>query len=123
MEVMNKDQTLNNFWNSFDIPAFDENTVPDNTIFPYITYEMSSDNFGNVLVQTASLWYRDSSWTAITNKSQEIADFITRGGRMLTYDGGALWIQKASPWAQRLDDPSDDMIRRIVLNVIVEFLD
>ena len=57
------------------------------------------------------------------NRAQEIADYITRGGRMLKYDDGAMWLQKGSPWAQRMDDPSDEMIRRIVLTVAIEFLD
>lgn len=120
---MNKIQALNSFWNGFGLKAYDEYSVPDNTALPYITYEVSSSDFGDTLAQTASLWYRSSSWSEITAKEQEISDFITRGGRMITYDGGALWIQKASPWAQRLDDPSDEMIRRIVLNIVVEFLD
>ena len=120
---MDKMQALNKFWNGFGIPAYDENTVPDNAKLPYITYEASTSDFGNTLAQTASLWYRDSSWQAITLKEQQIADFITRGGRSIAYSDGGMWIQKASPWAQRMNDPSDDMIRRIVLNVTVEFLD
>lgn len=120
---MNKIQTLHSFWSSFEIKAYDENSVPDGIPFPYITYEVSSDDFGNTLAQTASLWYRDSSWTGITEKEQEISDFITRGGRNIVYDGGAMWIQKGTPWAQRMNDPSDEMIRRIVLNVTIEFLD
>ena len=120
---MNKMQTLNAFWNSFGLKAYDENSVPDDAVLPYITYEASNDDFGHTLAQTASLWYRSSSWSDITAKEQQISDFITRGGRMIAYQGGALWIQKASPWAQRMDDPSDEMIRRIVLNVTVEFME
>lgn len=129
---MNKIQTLNAFWNSFGLKAYDETSIP-NTIDdkgnevklepPYITYETSDDDFGHVLMRTASIWYRSSSWEEPMAKAQEIADFITRGGRMLGYDGGSMWIQKSTPWAQRMGDPSDDMIRRIVLNVSIEFLD
>lgn len=120
---MNKEQTLDRFWNGFGLNAYDENSVPDKTPFPYITYEVSADSFGNVLAQTASLWYRSSSWSEITEKEQQIADFITRGGRTIAYDDGAMWIQRATPWAQRMNDPSDEMIRRIVLNITIEFLD
>lgn len=128
---MNKMQTLHAFWSSFGIPAFDENSVPDEkeridlygAAFPYITYEASSDDFGNQLAQTSSLWYRSSSWADITAKEEQIAEFIGRGGVMIAYDGGSMWIQKASPWAQRMNDPSDELIRRIVLNVTIEFLD
>lgn len=119
---MNKMQTLNAFWNSFGLKAYDENTVPDNAQLPYITYEASSDDFGNKIAQTASLWYRSSSWADITAKEEQISEFISRGGINVSYNGGSMWIQKASPWAQRMDDPSDEMIRRIVLNVTIEFL-
>lgn len=130
---MNKIQTLNAFWNSFGLKAYDETSVPeyitddqDNKVKlepPYITYEVSSDNFGNTLMQSASIWYRSSSWEEISLKEQEIAEYITRGGRTLAYDGGAMWLQMGSPWAQRMAEPSDDMVRRIVLSVLVEFLD
>lgn len=120
---MNKVQSLHAFWSSFGLKAYDENSVPDNVKFPYLTYEASLDDFGNALAQTCNLWYRSSSWSKITEKEQEISDFITRGGRMIAFDGGAMWIRKATPWAQRLEEPSDEMIRRIVLNVVIEFMD
>ena len=128
---MNKMQALHHFWSEFSIPAYEATSVPDEKdrvaingqAFPYLTYEASTDDFGNALAQTASLWYRDTSWAAITAKEQEISDFITRGGRMVAYTGGAMWIRKASPWAQRLEEPSDDTVRRMILNVQVEFLD
>lgn len=120
---MNKIQALHSFWSSFGIKAYDENSVPDATPFPYITYEVTTDDFGNQIPQTVSLWYRDSSWISITEKEMQISDFITRGGKMITYEDGAMWIRKARPWAQRMNDPSDEMIRRIILNVVIEFLD
>ena len=120
---MNKIQALHSFWSGFGLPAYDENSVPDNAQLPYITYEVTSDSFGNTIAQSASLWYRESSWANITEKEEQIADFITRGGRMVKYDGGSIWIQKAYPWAQRMAEPSDEMIRRIVLNIQVEYLD
>ena len=42
---------------------------------------------------------------------------------MVAYDGGAFWIKKASPWAQRMAEASDDTIRRIFLNASIEFID
>lgn len=120
---MDKIQTLHAFWSGFGLKAYDENSVPDGAKLPYITYDVNVSDFGSIVAQTASLWYRDSGWADITTKEQEIADFITRGGRMLKFDGGAMWIQKATPWAQRMGDASDDMIRRVILNIIIEFMD
>lgn len=120
---MNKIQALHKFWSDFGLKAYDENSVPDDAKLPYITYEVTYDDFGNALAQSASLWYRSSSWESITEKEQEIADFITRGGRMIAYDGGAMWIQKSTPWATRIGDPNDEMVKRIILNISIEFLD
>lgn len=120
---MNNLQALHSFWSGFGLKAYDAMSVPDDAQLPYITYEVSDDTFGNQLAQYASIWYRDSSWSSITAKSKEIENFISRGGRMYKYDGGAIWIQKSSPFAQRMEEPEDDMVRRIVLSVYVEFLE
>ena len=120
---MNKIEALHSFWSGFNIPAYDVNSVPDDATLPYITYEVSEDGFGSILPLTANVWYRSNSWVGITSKVQEIATNLSRGGRVIEYDGGALWIQKSSPWAQRLGNVGDETIRRIVLNVTIEFLD
>lgn len=119
---MDKIQAYNSFWNSFGIPAYDELSVPDEAKPPYITYQTASDDFGNSLFLNASIWYRSTSWVDITHKEQQISEYIGRGGRSIPYDDGAFWIVKGSPWAQRMSD-EDDMIRRIVLQYNIEFLD
>lgn len=120
---MNKVQALHSFWSSFGLKAYDENSVPTGTQFPYLTYETSVSDFNNAVFLTANLWYRSSSWADITAKEAEIANRITRGGCIISYEDGAFWIVKGTPWAQRMGDSSDDMIRRMALNVEIEFLD
>lgn len=121
---MNKVQALNQFWqDASGLTAYDETSVPDDAQLPYMTYETAIDEFNHEVAVTASLWYRSTSWQAITLKEMEIADYIGRGGRMVAYTGGAFWIKKANPWAQRLSEPNDDMVRRIVLNASIEFID
>lgn len=121
---MDKAQALNQFWqDASGLTAYDETSVPDGTALPYLTYETVIDSFGAEVPATASIWYRSSSWKTITEKEMAIADYIGRGGRMVAYEGGAFWIKKAEPWAQRMAEQSDDMIRRIVLNATIEFID
>ena len=130
---MNKQQTLHEFWSSFGLKAYDETTVPEyvddghgNKVKlepPYITYEVSTDSFGYAVALSASLRYRDSSWAAITLKENQISDRIGRGGVIVDYEGGAIWIRRGSPWATRMEEPTDDTIRRIVLNTSVEYFD
>lgn len=124
---MNALQAYHSFLSSFAIPAYDENSVPDYAMNEseghYITYEGNFDSFGHSLGLVVTLWYRDTSWTAITNKMIEISTAITRGGVMVPYDEGAFWIRKANPWAQRIRDEKDDEVRGYILNVEVEFLE
>ena len=40
---MTREQAIFDFWNSFNIPAFEENSVPtgeDAPAYPYITYQL-----------------------------------------------------------------------------------
>ena len=119
---MNKDQALYNFWAQF-LPAYDENTVPpiDEVTFPYLTYESATDNFGNTLSLSASLWYRSMSWVGISSKADQIAETIANG-YIMPIDGGGMVITRRSPFAQRMSEPSDDTIRRIMIQINVEFL-
>lgn len=121
---MSVSEVLYNFWSGFGIPAYDENTVPDEAVMPYITYEVSDSFFGAMtdMSQSASIYYHSTSWVEISEKADQIAEFIGRGGRMLAVDGGAIWIKRGSAWAQRMPETADRMVRRIVLNYEVEFI-
>lgn len=116
-----KSQALHNFWSQFGLTAYDESTVPEDAVLPYITYTMAEDNFNHSVSLTASLWYRSRSWSDITAKATEISKAIGLGGVMVKYDDGAIWIQKGSPFAQRVAD-TDDSIRRIFMNIEAEYL-
>lgn len=121
---MTKEQALTKFWESFGLAAYDENSVPsgeNKPSYPYITYNVITGSFGSDISLTASLWYKSSSWAAITNKADEISKVIGLGGIMLTYDDGAIWIKRGDSFAQRMNDPNDS-IRRIYLNIIAEYI-
>lgn len=118
---MDKFQALYRLWSSFSIPAYDVSTVPDGAIMPYLTYEVSTDSFGNEVAITNSLWYHSYSWQEISQKTQQISDYIGKGGRLIKYDGGAFWVKRGTPFAQRLSTDNDS-VRRIVLNFSIEFI-
>lgn len=118
---MDKYQALHNLWSSFGIPAYDVSTVPDDAQMPYLTYEAVADSFDNMVAITNSLYYYSKSWEAISQKSQQIADYIGMGGKLIAYDGGAVWVQRGTPFSQRMIT-DNDAVRRIVLNFTLEFL-
>lgn len=119
---MDKSQAINTFWNSFGIPAFDQYTVPDEASMPYITYEASLDAVGMDAPMTASLWYRSSSWEAISQKAEEISSRISYSYYIKAIDGGFMVIKRGNVFAQRMSDPDDPDVRRILISILVEFL-
>ena len=119
---MTKAAAIYQFWNSFGLTAYEENTVPTDADFPYITYQLVTDSFDREIPLTASLWYRSESWTAINAKTEEISQEISRGGKILSCDGGAIWLKRGQPFAQNMGDESDDLIKRKYLNITAEFM-
>ena len=117
---MDKEQAIYHFWKSFDWNAYDETTVPEDAQFPYITYATMTDSIGYKLTLTASLWDRGTSWERLAEKVKQISQSIT--GDPIRINGGYLWVTKGSPFAQRMGDDSDDMIRRVLLMIQAEFL-
>lgn len=120
---MDKAQAIHTFWSSFGLTAYDEMTVPDDAQMPYITYDMASGKLEDSLAMYGNLWYYDTSWEAITKKAEQIAEAIAGSGYYSAkIDTGYVWITQGVPFAQRMSDPESDMVRRIYLNVNVEFL-
>ena len=119
---MTKAAAIYQFWSSFGLTAYEENTVPTDAKFPYITYQLVTDSFDREVSATASLWYRGESWTAINAKTEEIAQRIGLGGKIIKCDGGRIWIKMGQPFAQNMGDESDDLIKRKYINVVYEFM-
>ncbi len=119
---MTKAAAIYQFWSSFGLTAYEENTVPTDAAFPYVTYQLVTDNFDREVAATASLWYRSESWTAINAKTEEIAQKIGNGGVLLDCDGGFIWLRRGSPFGQNMGEPSDGLIKRKYINVTVEYM-
>lgn len=119
---MTKAAAIYQFWNSFGLKAYEENTVPDDAAFPYITYQLVTDSFDREIPLTASLWYRSESWAGINAKTEGISQKISRGGKIISCDGGAIWLKRGQPFAQNMVDESDNLIKRKYLNITAEFM-
>lgn len=122
---MDKAQALYSFWAGFGILAVDEQAMYDTTFDPpeqYVSYEDAQDSFDYPVSIGGDLWYRSMSWAAISQKAEEIGEAIGRGGIMIPYDGGALWITKGSPFSQRMSAETSNDVRRIHININAEYL-
>ena len=117
---MDKEQALHSFWNSFGIPAYDETSVPDDTVGPYITYSVATGSLGDVIGLTATIWYSGTSWADVTKKKNQIAEAIGLGGKILELDNGYIWLNRGYTFAQRLTGQKDS-VRAYYLQLNAEF--
>lgn len=130
---MNKQQAYNVFWRQFGVLAFEENTVPDEqTIqklidageaesrYPYITYQVLTDDISGAVFPTASIWDKSNSWEKADILSNQIAGYI-QSMNTIKLDDGRMYITKGSPFAQHMGEEGDPSIRRIILNIGVQF--
>lgn len=120
---MTKGQALFEFFFSFGMPAYESSSVPEDIIFPYITYDNVIDAWGGGEVSiTANLWFYTEREDIPNAKAQEISERIGYGGVLLPCDGGYIWLKRGSPWCQNLDDDTNKNIKRRYLNITAEYL-
>lgn len=119
---MTKAAAIYKFWSGFGLPAYEENSVPTGSEFPYITYQLVTDSFGSPTYMSASLWYYGTKWTDINAKAEQISRTIGKGGKSIPCDGGGIWITRGKPFAQNMREPDNDMIRRKLLNITAEYI-
>ena len=119
---MTKAAAIYQFWSGFGLTAYEENTVPTDAVFPYVTYQLVTDSFDREVAATASLWYRGESWTDINAKTEEISKKIGASGKKIAVDGGGIWIKRGQPFAQNMGDESDDLIKRKYINISIVFI-
>ena len=118
---MDKAQAIHAFWAGFGLPVYDEQLVPKGAKLPYITYETATASLDEPLTLSASVWYSSESWAGVTAKANEIEKAINPF-YVLPTDGGRLVIFKGTPFTRRMGDPDDNKIKRIIIQIIAEFL-
>ena len=118
---MRQDEALYNFFASFNIPAYATTAVPEDAVYPWLTYDLITGSWEDVNSITVNLWYYGTSEAEANQKVEEISHAIGLGGKLILCDGGALWLKRGSPWCQSVKD-ADNMVKRRYINVDVEFL-
>lgn len=110
---------LYTFFSSFGIPAFIQGNVPE-TLYdsttgkeipvelPYITYELREPEAGKECHLMAHLWYRGSSYDAITRKADDIKDALGQGVS-IPVPGGAVHLWPENPFCQFRDSGEPDV--------------
>ena len=130
---MNKQQAYNSFWSGFGVLAFEENSVPTDDVinemikagmasskYPYITYQVLLDDIDHPVFPTASIYDRSSSWERADVLANLISNRI-QNTDTIRLDNGRMFITKGSPFAQHMLEDGDKNIRRVILNLGIEF--
>ncbi len=118
---MDKFQAIHEFWNSFDIPAYDSASVPDERDDFYITYNAVTDSLDRALPMSASIWKTGTtSWSDISQKAEQISDALIQV-YTIPLDTGYLYVTRGQPFAQRMQEETDT-VKRIYINIMTEFL-
>lgn len=125
---MTKAAALNKFFSQFGLDAYPSSGVPEDVIFPYLTYEVATgDIYSGPIDIGVNLWFKTESEKIPNDKVEEIGNAIGLGGVMVPYDGGAIWIQKGTPFSQNLNDENNreiknSTVKRRFIDLSLEFV-
>lgn len=118
---MNKYQALYEFYNSFGIPAYEENSVPENAELPYITYEiMTADlDMDNVAI-SCQIYFKSNSLMKVNAITEKLYNALS-GGKKLKCDAGYIVLYRGRPFAQ--NRPSGDKtVKAKYINISADYI-
>jgi len=95
---------LKTFFSGFGLPAYAEDSVPDDVELPYITYSLSAPEWNTKASMNARVWDRTTSNAGIIGKADQITAAIGTTGKKIPVEGGYLIIWPESPLIQIMVD-------------------
>lgn len=107
---------LYNFFSGFTIPAYAEDSVPDDATLPYITYQIAVPEWENPVTLYARVWYRSASFEGISAKVGEIDEAIGEGV-CVPVEGGAVYLYKETPFTQFMPQTGDLTLKCMYLSM------
>lgn len=119
---MTKEQALHKFFNQFGITGYRNTSVPDDVIFPFLTYDTPVSSWEEDPVSiTLNLYFYTDSEADPDAKAEQIRQAIGMGGVLLNCDGGAIWLKWGVPWCQSFVDETNSNIKRRYINITAEY--
>ena len=125
---MDKFEAQHAFWSSFSVPAYEENSVPDEPtlkelgVNQYITYQKANGIFGASAVINPRIWTRSESWNDADALELAVQQRLEKGDHRIFYSGGMIWATPEENFAQSIGDPDDPLIKGYRLAVRLQFL-
>ena len=121
MSLPNKYQALHNFYSSFDIPAYEENSVPEKAKLPYITYEVITSEFdGENIALSCQIYDKSNSLVKLNQLTEQLSARL-RGGCKLTCDDGYIMLYRGEPFAQ-IRPTGDATVKAKYINITASYI-
>ena len=113
--MINTAMSLKEFFSSFDIPAYAENSVPDAVTLPYITYPLIEPSWNEQAMTHCQIWYQQKHLGELLAKTDQVLGAIQEG-ITLENDSGYVVLYPAEPNVQTLTDEDS---QRAYINLII----
>lgn len=121
---MNKYEALHNFFSSFGVKAFEENSVPEEIRtgnMPYITYEVVTSPFDiQNTALSCQIFYKTDSLMKINALTEKLAGAL-RGGAKLRCDTGYIILYPGTPFAQNRDS-GDKTVKAKYITITADYI-
>lgn len=119
---MSKDKALQAWFTAFGMMAYPSTSVPDDTVFPWLTYEYITGSFGDSDVAiVVNMWFWTESESIPNQKAEEFRKYILEHD-LIECDEGLIWVKTGVPWCQSLTDETSPTVKRRYCNVTLEYL-
>ena len=105
------------------IPFYPSASVPDDVIFPWGTYELTTAAWGAEEVGiTVNIWFYTDSEFLPNDAAERLSALIGLGGVSIPCDGGFIWLKRGSPWCQNIADDQHNGVKRRYIDVSAEYM-
>lgn len=121
MSIPNKYQALHNFYSSFGVSAYEENSVPETAKLPYITYEVITSEFGGEnIALSCQIYDKSNSLTRLNQLTEQLSERL-RGGFKLICDDGYIMLYRGEPFAQTRPT-GDETVKAKYINISADYI-
>lgn len=121
MSIPNKYQALHNFYSSFGVSAYEENSVPETAKLPYITYEVITSEFdGENIALSCQIYDKSNSLTRLNQLTEQLSERL-RGGCKLICDDGYIMLYRGEPFAQT-HPTGDKTVKAKYINITADYI-
>ena len=121
MSIPNKYQALHNFYSGFGVPAYEENSVPENAKLPYITYEViTSELAAQNVALSCQIWDKSNSLKNLNTLTESLSAAL-RNGAKLQCDDGYIMLYRGEPFAQTRPS-GEKTIKAKYINITADYI-